>query len=74
MEISCLFCYVCLYFIVNNMVLLYANWYSMHINCSRNAITIGNIMYEAGNDPGGSAKFFMRRRNGYSVALDNFGM
>ena len=40
------------------MVLLYVDRYSMHINCGGNATTIGNIMYEADNDPGSSAKFF----------------
>ncbi|XP_075664268.1 putative leucine-rich repeat receptor-like serine/threonine-protein kinase At3g14840 [Castanea sativa] len=37
--------------------------YSMHINCGGNAITIGKIMYEADNDPGGSAKFFHEKEN-----------
>ena len=52
-----------MYFIVNNMVLLYVDRYSMHINCGGNAITIGNIMYEADNDPSGSAKFFFKKEN-----------
>ncbi|KAK4589476.1 hypothetical protein RGQ29_020162 [Quercus rubra] len=35
----------------------------MHINCGGNAITIGNIMYEADNEPGSSAKFFHEKEN-----------
>ncbi|KAL0011466.1 hypothetical protein SO802_006574 [Lithocarpus litseifolius] len=37
--------------------------YSMHINCGGNAITIGNITYEADKDLGGSAKYFHENEN-----------
>ncbi|XP_030967701.1 probable leucine-rich repeat receptor-like serine/threonine-protein kinase At3g14840 [Quercus lobata] len=37
--------------------------YSMHINCGGNAITIGNIMYEADSELGSSAKFFHEKEN-----------
>ena len=63
MEISLLFYYVCLYFIANNMVLLYIDRYSMHINCGGSATTIGNIMYEADSEQGSSAKFFHEKEN-----------
>ena len=52
-----------MYFVVNNMVLLYVDWYSMHINCGGNAITVGNITYEADKDLGGSAKYFHENEN-----------
>nr|POE70756.1 putative lrr receptor-like serine/threonine-protein kinase [Quercus suber] len=37
--------------------------YSRHINCGGNAITIGNITYEADNEQGSSAKFFHGKEN-----------
>ncbi|XP_030972525.1 probable LRR receptor-like serine/threonine-protein kinase At1g07650 isoform X2 [Quercus lobata] len=37
--------------------------YSMHINCGGNAITIGNITYEADKDLGGSARYFHENEN-----------
>ena len=56
-------CCSVMYFIVNSMVLLYVDQYSMYINCGGSATTIGNITYEADNDLGGSAKFFHENEN-----------
>ena len=56
-------CCSVMYFIVNSMVLLYVDQYSMYINCGGSATTIGNITYEADNDVDGSAKFFHENEN-----------
>nr|XP_023874813.1 probable LRR receptor-like serine/threonine-protein kinase At1g07650 [Quercus suber] len=39
------------------------DWYEVYINCGGKAITIGNIKYEADDDPVGAAKFFHLREN-----------
>ncbi|KAK4572893.1 hypothetical protein RGQ29_031049 [Quercus rubra] len=49
------------------------DFYKVHINCGGNASTVGNIKYEADDDPAGGASFF-RRKIGDSVAQEDFGI
>ncbi|KAM3748471.1 hypothetical protein ACB098_05G111300 [Castanea mollissima] len=39
------------------------DWYSVHINCGGKASTVGNIKYEADDDPALAGKFFHVREN-----------
>ncbi|PHU26039.1 hypothetical protein BC332_04371 [Capsicum chinense] len=39
------------------------NWYSVHINCGGERVTIGDTTYEADEDSAGAAKFFYRKKS-----------
>ena len=39
------------------ILIIFAERYSLHINCGGKATTIGGIDFEADTDPGGAAKF-----------------
>ena len=61
MENSLLFYYVCLIWCC-----FYIDFYKVHINCGGNAINVGNIKYEADDDPAGGASFFQKENWGFS--------
>ena len=44
--------------LISIAILLFVDWYSVHINCGGGATTIGDINYEGDEDLGGPAKYF----------------
>lgn len=55
----------------NNLVLLFPDWYSMHINCGGREVEVdGDTSYEDDTDSGGSSRFF---RSGTNWAFSSTG-